>query len=325
LKVHTGGRAPYATETVTIGDVADVNFTLVQLRYFVTAAELGSMTAASKELMVAQSAISAAIAQVERELGVQLLIRHHARGLSLTRSGERFLAEAREFLAHAAALAQSARGLAVSLTGELTIGCFTAIAPFYLSRLLGEFASRYPEVRVTVVEGGVAELESALLDGRCELALVYGTDLALDLEIRPLTQVRPYALLPPGHRLASAETVSVADLASEPLIMLDLPRSRDYFRALYTTEPRVRFRTSSYETARSLVAGGHGYSIFTELPLTDETYDGGRVVTVPISDEAPPLNVVLASVRGVRPTARAVAFSETCQEFFARFSRERKA
>ncbi|MEV1201273.1 helix-turn-helix domain-containing protein [Microbispora rosea] len=63
--------------------MADVNFTLVQLRYFVTAAELGSMTAASRELMVAQSAISAAIAQVERELGVQLLIRHHARGLSL--------------------------------------------------------------------------------------------------------------------------------------------------------------------------------------------------------------------------------------------------
>jgi DNA-binding transcriptional LysR family regulator len=299
-----------------MGCVADVNFTLVQLRYFVTAAELGSMTAASRELMVAQSAISAAIAQVERELGVQLLIRHHARGLSLTRSGERFLVEAREFLSHAAALAASARGLAGSLTGELAIGCVTTLAPFYLSRLLREFSARHPGVRVTVAEGEVSAMESALLDGRCEVALVYAIDLALDLDVQPLTQARPYVLLAPGHPLAGADAVSLADLAAEPMILLDLPRSRDYFRALYAAEPRVRFRTSSYETARSLVAGGHGYSILNQRALTDQTYDGGQVVSVPIRDDVPPLDVVLASVRGVRPTARASAFTETCQEFF---------
>ncbi|MBO4270038.1 LysR substrate-binding domain-containing protein [Microbispora triticiradicis] len=300
-----------------MGGVADANFTLVQLRYFVTAAELGSMTAASRELMVAQSAISAAIAQVERELGVQLLIRHHARGLSLTRAGERFLVEAREFLAHAAALAQSARGLAGSLTGELAVGCLTTLAPFYLSRLLREFAGRYPGVRVSVAEGELSAMEAALLDGRCEVALVYAIDLALDLDIRPLTQARPYALLPLGHPLAEAEAVSLADLATEPMILLDLPRSRDYFRAIYPTEPRVRFRTSSYETARSLVAGGHGYSILNQRADNDQTYDGGRVACVPISDDVPALDVVLASVRGVRPTARAVAFAETCQAFFS--------
>jgi DNA-binding transcriptional LysR family regulator len=298
--------------------VADVNFTLVQLRYFVTAAELGSMTAASRELMVAQSAISAAIAQVERELGVQLLIRHHARGLSLTRAGERFLVEAREFLSHAAALALSARGRAGSLTGELAVGCLTTLAPFYLSRLLREFAEKYPGVRVSVAEGEISAMESALLDGRCEVALVYAIDLALDLDIRTLTRARPYALLPPEHPLARAEAVSLTDLAGEPMILLDLPRSRDYFRAIYPTEPRVRLRTSSYETARSLVAGGHGYSILNQRADNDQTYDGGRVACVPISDDVPTLDVVLASVRGVRPTARAVAFAETCQAFFSR-------
>lgn len=313
-------REPYGRGAVTMGGVADVNFTLVQLRYFVTAAELGSMTAASRELMVAQSAISAAIAQVERELGVQLLIRHHARGLSLTRSGERFLVEAREFLAHAAALAESARGLAGSLTGELAVGCLTTLAPFYMSRLLRHFAGRHPGVRVTVSEGEISAVESALLDGRCEVALVYAIDLALDLDIRPLTRARPYVLLPPGHPLAGADAVSLSDLAAEPMILLDLPRSRDYFRTLYAAEPRVRFRTSSYETARSLVAGGHGYSILNQRAATDQTYDGGRVVSVPIRDDVPSLDVVLASVRGVRPTARATAFAETCQEFFSALS-----
>ncbi|MFD0476433.1 LysR family transcriptional regulator [Nonomuraea thailandensis] len=60
------------------------SFTLVQLRYFAAAAELGSMTAAARELVVSQSAVSTAVAQLEKELGVQLLLRHHARGLALT-------------------------------------------------------------------------------------------------------------------------------------------------------------------------------------------------------------------------------------------------
>jgi DNA-binding transcriptional LysR family regulator len=300
-----------------MGYVPDVNFTLVQLRYFVTAAELGSMTAASKELMVAQSAISAAIAQVERELGVQLLIRHHARGLSLTRAGERFLGQARDFLSHASALAESARGLAGSLTGELAIGCFSLIAPFYLPRLLHDFATRHPGVRVTVAEGGIAAVQRALVDGRCEAALLYATDLALDLDVQVLTQVYPYVLLPPDHPMAGEETVSLAALAAEPMILLDVPHSRDYFRMLHTVEPRIRFRTSSYETVRSLVAQGHGYSILNQRVATDETYDGGRVVARPIQEDVPPLDVVLASVRGVRPTARAVAFTEACEAFFA--------
>lgn len=59
-------------------------FTLVQVRYFVAAAELGGMTAAARELVVAQSAISSAVANLEKDLGVQLFLRHHARGLSLT-------------------------------------------------------------------------------------------------------------------------------------------------------------------------------------------------------------------------------------------------
>ncbi|MGI5491580.1 LysR substrate-binding domain-containing protein [Microtetraspora malaysiensis] len=303
-----------------MGDVADVNFTLVQLRYFVTAAELGSMTAASRELMVAQSAISAAIAQVERELGVQLLIRHHARGLSLTRAGERFLVEARDFLSHAAALAESARGLAGSLSGELAVGCFTTLSPFYLPKLLRQFADRHPGVRVTLSEGEISAVQRALVDGRCEVALLYAIDLALDLDVRVLTRVRPYVLLPSGHAMADAETVSLVELASEPMILLDLPHSRDYFRALHPVEPRVRFRSSSYETVRALVAGGHGYSILNQRAVTDQTYDGGYVVSRPISEEVPFLDIVLASMRGVRLTARATAFTETCEAFFANVS-----
>ena len=80
------------------GPVARLSFTLVQLRYFLAAAEDGTMTGAAKTLVVSQSAISTAIAQLERELGVQLFVRHHARGLTLTAVGEDFVRELRPFL-----------------------------------------------------------------------------------------------------------------------------------------------------------------------------------------------------------------------------------
>jgi DNA-binding transcriptional LysR family regulator len=89
--------------------VAEPSFTLVQLRYFAAAAEHGSMTKASRELMVSQSAISTAVAQLEKELGVQLLLRHHARGLALTEAGRNFYQELLGFLEHSGELAESAR------------------------------------------------------------------------------------------------------------------------------------------------------------------------------------------------------------------------
>ncbi len=63
------------------------DLTLVQLRYFVTAAMHRSMTEASIDLHVAQSAVSTAIAQLERSLGVQLFVRQRSKGLALTEAG----------------------------------------------------------------------------------------------------------------------------------------------------------------------------------------------------------------------------------------------
>ena len=137
-------------------------FTLVQLRYFVVAAELSSMTAASQSLCVAQSAISSAVANLERSLSLQLFIRHHARGLALTADGERFLREARNLLMQAAELASSAADIGGSPSGRIAIGCFTTLAPFHLPRLLSDLAAEYPMLDVDIIEGESEFLHAAL-------------------------------------------------------------------------------------------------------------------------------------------------------------------
>lgn len=300
-----------------------MNFTLVQLRYFVAAARHRSMTGASRELMVSQSAISAAIAHLEREFGVQLLVRHHAKGLSLTTSGERFLSEARGLLSHADEMAATAKAFGGSLRGRLTLGCADTIAPFYLPPLLAEFAARCPDVDVRMAEGhDDGSLRDHLLEGGCELALMYGLgngSESLDGEL--LTLVPPHAIVAPGHPLAGEKAVSLHALADEPLILLDLPHSRDYFASLARragVSPRIRFRTRNPELVRALVAAGQGFAILNQRPATDTTYDGGRVVVLALTDDLPPLPLILAQARGVRPTRRAAAFAAVCREWFLR-------
>ncbi|MEU2084301.1 LysR family transcriptional regulator [Streptomyces albus] len=295
----------------------EANFTLVQLRYFRAAAELGSMTAAAQRISVSQSAVSTAVHHLERELGVQLLIRRHARGLELTAAGERFLQELRGFLTHAEELTESARSLGSDLVGELSVGCFQTLTPFYLPMLLREFGARQPAVRVEAVEGDMAEVQESLRTGVCELALLYDMDLDGDIEREVLAMAPPYVLVPEGHRLAGCSGVRLADLADEPMVLLDLPVSREYFRSVVAragAEPRISHRTKSYETVRALVAAGYGWSLLNQRPAHDRTYDGARVVCLPPADRLPALPVVLARLRGVRLTGRAQAFAAACRE-----------
>ena len=73
-------------------------YTLRQLEYFVAVAEAGSVTAAAAAVHLSQSAMSTALADLERALDVQLLLRHHARGVTLTAAGEQLVVASRQLL-----------------------------------------------------------------------------------------------------------------------------------------------------------------------------------------------------------------------------------
>src|SRR6185503_5123794 len=130
----------------------------------------------------------------------------------------------------------------------------------------------------------------------------------------------PYVALPPDHRLARRRSIRLNELTGEPMVLLDLPESRDYFESMLTNAgvtPSIRYRSASYETVRGLVARGHGYSILNQLPAHRETYDGGTVATVSIRDDVQQLPIVLARLHTVRTTARARAVADAARVIFA--------
>ncbi|MEU9795937.1 LysR substrate-binding domain-containing protein [Streptomyces sparsogenes] len=300
-----------------------VGFTLVQLRYFLVAAERGSMTEASAELRIAQSAVSAAIHNLERDLQVQLFIRRRGRGLTLTPAGERLRQQARDLLARAREVEREARGDGGTISGPVAVGCFVTLAPYYLPPLFSECTRLYPGIEIDVVEAETDQLVHALRTGRVDFALTYGLGLSAEADLRSETIARApaYVIISADHPLAGQGSVELVDLAAEPLVLLDLPHSRDYFRSLVAatgTAPDVRYRTQSYEAVRSLVARGLGYSVLNQRPATRQTYGGGEVAELQLRDGGPPLEVKLVSADGMTQTARARAVMDLLREIAAR-------
>ncbi len=298
-----------------------MNYTLKQIAYFAAAAEAGNVSAAAGRLNVSQPSISAAIQALEAEFGVTLFQRRHAKGVDLTPAGHRLFAAARALLAHAQDFQKAAQGEGEGLTGPLDLGCFVTIAPFFLPALLAGFAEAQPGIQLRPKEGDHASLCEGLMRGQFELALVY--DLGFDDQIaaEPVASVPLRAVLPSGHRLARQKQATLATLAAEPLILLDLPQSTDYFMALFRArglEPTIRYRTPSFELARGLVAAGHGYSLLNLAPASDETYGGGSVAVRPLDDDVPALKIMLAQPRQARATRRTQAFAQHVRDYFAR-------
>lgn len=298
------------------------SFTLVQLRYFVVVARLENMRAAAEELNVTQSTLSAAIATLEQGLGVKLFHRRSNRGLRLTEAGRRLLVGTRTVLEDADQLYHSVRAEQEELAGDLVAGIYSPLAPFLAPKILTVFKQRHPAVKLSFLEADQAALIRALSEGACETALMYDLGLGAEYEYQVLQQVPPHLLISANHPRAAHphEPVYLRDFESEPFILLDLKHSREYYLDIFKrlgVRPRVRHLVSGYETVRSYVGMGHGYSLLNWRLAREGTYSGGNVVALELADELPPTELVLVRLPDGRPTRKSLAFVEICVELLS--------
>ncbi|MBT5521687.1 MAG: LysR family transcriptional regulator [Rhodospirillales bacterium] len=297
-----------------------INYTLRQAKYFVAAADHGSIAGAALSLNVAQPSVSSAVAKLEDVLGVQLFIRHHAQGVSLTPAGQRMVVEMRALLGHAGDVLNSAVQTGEEVAGIFDVGCFLTIASFYMPRLIKDFQDAYPDAQIRLTEGMQNDLVTGLETGQFELAVVYSADLPENLDTEPLADFPPYVLLPEGHKFANRAELSLEEMIDEPMILLDMLPSSRYFTTLFIHlgfEPNIQYRSPSFETVRSMVGNGFGYSVLVTRPAGDLTYDGKRIVAIPLSDDVPQGAIVLARMARTRPTRMAQAFATVCKNHFA--------
>ena len=296
-----------------------IRYSLRQLEYFVLAAGEGSVVKAAERLNVSQPSVSAAISKLEDQLGVQLLIRHHAAGVSTTPAGAQVLSQARNLLQHANELQDLAASTSQEITGEVHLASFVTLAPLFLPGLIDGFAVDYPGSKVHIHEATQEHLIDGLRRGRFELALLYDVDLPDDIETVALTQLHPYVLLHAAHPLLEHDDVSLKDLERDPMILLDVAPSRTYFLGLMRAagvEPNIAFSSPSMELVRGLVGKGHGYSLLATRPHGDVAYDGEPLGVRPIRGPVETGRIVLASLGKLRPTRLMQVFTAYCVQHF---------
>ncbi len=294
-----------------------LRFTLRQLEYLVAVAETGSVTVAGERCGVSAPSVSAAIAQLEVELGVALFIRRHAQGMVVTPQGAALADQARAAVAAARGMVDLAADLSGSVRGALHVGCLATFAPVLLPMLRRRFASACPQVDVQQSESDQATLIEGLRAARLDLALTYDLAVPTDLRFLGLGDLPPFAMLAADHPLAGRAAVTLADLAPLPMVMLDLPFSVDYFTALFTDAglaPRVAERSRDLALVRAMVGNGFGYAIANLRPADATAPDGQPLRFVPITGRLRPMRIGVMTAQGADSRAATRAFAALCAQ-----------
>ena len=275
-----------------------VRFTLKQCTYFLAVVECGGIAQAARTLNVSQPAVSQALDKLEKMYGFRLLNRHHARGTEVTPEGRSFATYCKSLMENAEGVEHKAKSIAAHLAGNIRLGCFHTIAPFYLAQLVKAYRSVHEHVEVIPSEHMQNDIITKLEANTLDLALTY--DMGLDVERLGWTvvkQLAPFVLLRSDHPSGGETSVRLSDFAKEPFVMFEGASSQEYFEGVleqHSINPPVAFKSASMESVRCAVAGGMGFSLSVMRPSHSATYDGGNVVAVPIREKTKPIALVLA-------------------------------
>lgn len=297
-----------------------MRYTLRHLRYFVAVAQNGSISAAARSLNVAQPSVSTAINHLEQELGVSVFLRKRSLGVRLTPAGRELEKEARSLLKHLDNFDTAASDIVAGVAGEIHLACFINVASVYLAAILRSFYDKYPGVTVRCYVGDQATILSGLESGQYELALSFDFDLPDEFQLDVSCELPPKLLLSEHHPLADQAEASLVQVVSEPFIFLDLPHSKTYFLSLFHAlglQPEHAIPMASFETIRTFVGNGLGYSILNLQPKNATNYDGTKVRYVALREDLRPLRLGCLRIKGGAHRRACTAFVEHVHGFFA--------
>ena len=290
------------------------------LNQFLHAAELGSIAKAAAELHVVPSAISNAIDLVEREFELQLVQRYPAKGIRPTAAGLAMMRKIRHLVEEYDTLFLEGAELRTALSGNMTIGYYAPVAPAFMPAIVAPLVRDHPGIRVSLVEADNERAQTGLLDGEFDLILFVAENVRAGIDCHPLIEAPPYVLVPHDHALRNCEFVTRADLGNEPLVLLDLPITNEYYRSLAgdPAQPaNIVATASTHEMVRSLVGAGVGCSILNMRPATAVTYAGDEVLAISFRGDARALKLALGHMGG-KPRRLVQAFMDATREHFAR-------
>jgi LysR family carnitine catabolism transcriptional activator len=256
-----------------------MDLTLHQLRLLVAVADTGSFTGAASRLHLTQSAVSRAVKQAERTLGVQVFMRT-TRSVALTARGAAVLAVARSMLDD---FDRSATLLADAARGEpelLRIAALPSVTASILPRALSAFRAKSPRTRIQIRTGDVTYVAALVANAEVDIAVTVESGRGTG-SFTPVLEDDFICLHRPDHPFARLSRLTWRRLADEQIIALttssSLRRGADHGFESAEAIPQSVTEASDMASAAALVAAGLGVTVATRLtlPLTafaDLTY-----------------------------------------------------
>jgi LysR family nitrogen assimilation transcriptional regulator len=280
------------------------------LRYFVTAIECRSLSAAARRLEIGQPALGMCLKNLEDYLGVQL-IRRHSRGIAPTDAGLILLEHAREVLESIDLMEQSLKG-GVDPRGPVTVGVTESAAPLFLPSLFRQVRERHPDVVLCVVDDSSSALIDKVANRDVDLAIANVNGRLVNERVSSTILIRDFLYLISAPSLGlGRETIALADCIHYPQITTrDLSWIRRRLDEVYrqnNLSPQYGAEVQSEAMIKALVERGFGYAIMSASSVALDIR-AGRFVGTRITD--PDLDLYLCLIgprrRRMTPAAKAV-------------------
>jgi LysR family transcriptional regulator, benzoate and cis,cis-muconate-responsive activator of ben and cat genes len=274
---------------------------LRHLRYFIAAAEEENVSRAALKLHVSQPGISRQIRDLEDEIGFQLFERS-AKSLKLTDAGKIFLAEAKTILQRADDAVKKAKAVAENAGGELHVGYAPSLTVKILPQVLRAFQTQFPKVRVSLHDLSTEEMLAGLREGKLQIALTVQPQKKLlrDLNFKLLARYAMSVAVAPKHAFAKLKSITLAQLANEPLIgynRADYPDYHEHLERIFKSGrmPRVAEEHDGIASIIAAVESGRGFALVPDL---FECMVGPRLKIVPLNPKGELISVGAIWKRG---------------------------
>lgn len=268
---------------------------------------------AAAESHVTQSTMTAAIAELERSLGV-LLFERSRTGVKLTYEGHLFLSHAQTVLEAANDAARHPFRDSNSISGDLELAASYTVLGYFILPFIAKFQKLYPNARIIPVERDRVQIEKGIASGELEMAVALTSNLTDFKKFHRLVLARSRRQLwvSPNHPLAELDQVSLKDIVPYTYILPAVDEG-DIAGLGYWKQARLTadsyLRTTSMEGVREMVALGLGVTILSDMVFRPWSLDGRRILAIPVKDSIPHMEVGLISRKGQKLSPLATTLS----------------
>lgn len=189
-----------------------------RLKVFHSVATNLSFTKASKELFISQPAISKHIHELEVQYRTPLFDRVGSK-IALTQAGGLLLSHTTQLLQAYRQMDFEMNLLTDNVSGELRLGASTTIAQYVLPPVLSTFIRKFPDIRISLLNGNSRDIEQALRDGRITLGLVEGNARQSTLHYLPFMKDELVVVTHTNSKFARYDELTLDELSRFPLVL----------------------------------------------------------------------------------------------------------